>query len=144
MNHRCRLTKIFAFESAHQLPHHLGKCSRLHGHSYKLEVEIAGTPQPDRGEPDDGMVLDLDALTKVVNERVIQSLDHTFLNDVLCVTPTVENLAAFIWDTMSSTELAELLCSIRVWETAKAYAEIRRNDVDGARTPVHPGTLGNP
>ncbi len=36
------LTKTFHFEAAHHLPGHRGKCARLHGHSYRLEVTLRG------------------------------------------------------------------------------------------------------
>ena len=37
-----QIRKQFAFEAAHVLPYHTGKCSRLHGHSYRLEVALEG------------------------------------------------------------------------------------------------------
>jgi 6-pyruvoyltetrahydropterin/6-carboxytetrahydropterin synthase len=37
-----RIRKRFRFESSHVLPHHTGKCARLHGHSYRLEVTVRG------------------------------------------------------------------------------------------------------
>lgn len=53
-----RITRHYRFEAAHRLPHHAGKCRRLHGHSYEVVVELDGEPRPVDGASDEGMVLD--------------------------------------------------------------------------------------
>ncbi|WP_438275704.1 6-pyruvoyl trahydropterin synthase family protein [Nitrobacter sp.] len=89
------LTKSFRFEAAHALPGTtLGNASmEIHGHSFRAEVSVRGTP-----EPATGMVLDLGLLARRMDE-VRSKLDHRFLNDVAGLgPPTLENLARFIWD----------------------------------------------
>ncbi len=54
-----RVTRSFSFEAAHQLPWHPGKCRRLHGHNYRLEVTVQGPV----GE--NGVVMDFDDLSAV-------------------------------------------------------------------------------
>src|SRR5271154_3707984 len=88
------IRKQFAFEAAHVLPHHQGKCSRLHGHSYRLDVTLAGPLQDDG--PARGMVVDFDAVSRVVKAGVIEELDHRSLND-LVPNPTCENVIVWIW-----------------------------------------------
>ncbi|MBV8198105.1 MAG: 6-carboxytetrahydropterin synthase, partial [Candidatus Eremiobacteraeota bacterium] len=63
------------------LPHHPGKCARMHGHSYRLDVTIRGTIRS-RG-PARGMVEDFETVERVVRERALDRLDHCYLNDVV-------------------------------------------------------------
>jgi 6-pyruvoyltetrahydropterin/6-carboxytetrahydropterin synthase len=118
-----QIRKSFRFEAAHVLPHHDGKCSRLHGHSYRLDVTLAGPLQDDG--PARGMVVDFDVLSRVVKAGVIEELDHRSLNDVVS-NPTCENVVAWIWQRLAPEfpQLEELV----LWETTKACAILRRGD----------------
>ena len=89
------LTKAFRFEAAHALPGTtLGDASmEIHGHSFRAEVTIRGTP-----DPVTGMVMDLGLLDQGMAE-VQKMLDHKFLNNIAALgPPTLENLTRFIWD----------------------------------------------
>lgn len=112
---RTSVTRAFTFEASHQLPFHPGKCQRLHGHGYRLEVTVEGAV----GE--DGMVLDFSALKDVVRREVIDRLDHQHLND-LFPNPTAEVVAAEIWKSLEASGLA--VSRIRLWETADCMAEV--------------------
>jgi 6-pyruvoyltetrahydropterin/6-carboxytetrahydropterin synthase len=118
-----QIRKHFSFEAAHVLPHHPGKCSRLHGHSYRLEVALEG-PLRESG-PSQGMVRDFDELKDVVKRTVIERLDHRSLNDLLA-NPTAELLVEWIWGQLAPElpELAELV----LWETPTACAVSRGPD----------------
>ncbi|MBT1679024.1 MULTISPECIES: 6-carboxytetrahydropterin synthase QueD [Curtobacterium] len=109
------LTRAFAFQAAHILPWHSGKCARLHGHSYRLEVSVAGPLD------DNGIVLDFSDLRDLVEDRIITPLDHTMLNDRFA-NPTVEMVAAWILTTLRD-ELA-LISGVRLWETATSFVEV--------------------
>jgi len=108
------IAKQFTFEAGHILPNHQGKCRRLHGHSYRMEVAV-GVPDNHRvygsGSPLEGMVMDFGDLKEVVKRLVVDPWDHHFLargdekilkqldpnsDDVLLVgvRTTAENLAA--------------------------------------------------
>lgn len=117
------IRKQFAFEAAHVLPHHPGKCSRLHGHSYRLDVAVAGPLQPDG--PAAGMVVDFDELARIVRTAVIDALDHRHLNDTI-ENPTSENIVVWIWRRLAPQlpGLTELI----LWETATACAVLRAGD----------------
>jgi 6-pyruvoyltetrahydropterin/6-carboxytetrahydropterin synthase len=121
--HVVRIRKQFSFEAAHVLPHHLGKCSRLHGHSYRLDVTVEGPLQT--SGPATGMVVDFDELARTVRAHVIDELDHRHLNDTI-ENPTSENIVAWIWRHLEPhlPELTELM----LWETADAGALLRRGD----------------
>lgn len=87
------LSKSFRFEAAHTLLRAVEAepSRRIHGHSYRAEVFVRGTPS---GES--GMVVDLGLLAERL-EAVRLMLDHRFLDDVAGLGPaTLENLASFI------------------------------------------------
>lgn len=90
------ISKDFAFEAAHSLPHlptgH--KCRRLHGHSYRFRVVV-------RGELDErGFVLDY-AEIKAAVEPLLKRLDHQTLDEVLDFHTTAENLARWLFDMLA-------------------------------------------
>jgi len=113
------VTRVFWFEAAHRLDGYPGNCRNLHGHSYKVEVEVGPTRL--NAPPLPSMVVDLADLKKVV-QLVIDKLDHSFLNSIL-LEPTVENLCIFIKDSLA---LDLNVVRVRVWETHSSYAEWRR------------------
>jgi 6-pyruvoyltetrahydropterin/6-carboxytetrahydropterin synthase len=118
-----QIRKSFRFEAAHVLPHHDGKCSRLHGHSYRLDVTLEGPLQDDG--PARGMVVDFDVLARVVKAGVVGELDHRSLND-LVPNPTCENVIAWIWARLAP-EFPQLV-ELTLWETTSACATLRRGD----------------
>ena len=86
--------KIFTIEAAHRLPNlpDTHKCSRLHGHSFRIEVRIEGNVNEEKG-----WVMDFGDLSTIV-EPVMKELDHYYLNDIPGLeNPTSENLAVWIW-----------------------------------------------
>lgn len=125
-----RLRRVFEFHAAHHLPYHKGKCCNQHGHTYKLEVEVAGVVRADNGSghPETGMIVDFSTLDRVIN-RVVDKMDHKNLNDYL-QNPTAEELveeaARMIREELSSEEATKELHLKRVvlWETARACAII--------------------
>jgi len=118
-----QIRKQFSFEASHVLPHHHGKCSQLHGHSYRLDVTVEGPLQS--GGPATGMVVDFDELSRIVRAQIIAELDHRHLNDTL-ENPTSENIVAWIWHRL--TPLLPGLAELTLWETATACALLRRGD----------------
>lgn len=86
-----RIRREFRFEASHQLPRHPGVCSRLHGHSYRMTVEVEGPV-----DPETGMVLDFDELDRLVRGEVLFQIDHRHWNDVL-ENPTAEGIALWLW-----------------------------------------------
>lgn len=89
------LRKSFQFEAAHRLPHlppeH--KCWRLHGHSFMVEIAVAG-PCDERL----GWLMDYAEL-KEAFRPLWEQLDHRYLNEVPGLeNPTSENIARWIWE----------------------------------------------
>lgn len=121
--------KTFTFSAAHSLPEHDGKCRRLHGHTYRVEIGVTGDLQT--SGPSNGMVIDFGDMTSAYSELVHARFDHDYLNDKLpqaFMPPTAEKVALFIWDVLYERFLptsCELTC-VRVWETDTCYAEVRK------------------
>ena len=109
------VTRTFRFEAAHQLPWHAGKCQRLHGHSYRLEVTVSGPVGPQ------GIVVDFADVARVVESEVVARYDHCYLNDLM-ENPTAELLAHQVWKTLEAAGLA--ISRIRLWETEESSVEV--------------------
>ena len=104
-----------------------GKCARPHGHghNYLLEVTVRGSI-----DPRSGMVCDLAALQRRVDELVVEPFDHTFLNKDVAhfatTVPTAENIALHIADLLSApvAELGAALHKVRLQESPNNAAEV--------------------
>jgi 6-pyruvoyltetrahydropterin/6-carboxytetrahydropterin synthase len=114
------ITVSATFAAAHRLPDHQGKCFRLHGHTYGLEVTVAGTPQA--SGPAAGMVMDFADLRSRVNELVVERLDHQLLNDVFEFVPTAEAVAGWAFQQLSEAGLP--VVRVRLAEGPNSYVEV--------------------
>jgi 6-pyruvoyltetrahydropterin/6-carboxytetrahydropterin synthase len=137
------VAKTFRWEGAHRLPWHDGLCSNLHGHSYRMIVEIEGSPD------NHGMVIDFNEIKKILSPLVEQwdhaTLVHTrdtelleivqqqgWKHFVLPYDSTSENVARFAADyfcTAGATEIQSRgLTTVRVivQETRTCQAEYSR------------------
>jgi 6-pyruvoyltetrahydropterin/6-carboxytetrahydropterin synthase len=107
------------FASAHTLRDYPGACSRLHGHNWKVEVEVVANALDKVG-----MGIDFKEIKKAT-KQVTAELDHRYINEIKPfdeINPTAENIAAYIYKGVS-----ELLNNDRVrvnavtlWETERA------------------------
>ena len=111
------------YDSAHFLRNYSGKCERLHGHHYVIEVALA-TDQLDEA----GLAFDFADVKKHLRE-LADSLDHQNLNDVPPFTEiesSAENQARFFFDALSRRlppPMADALLYTRVWETPTQWAQ---------------------
>lgn len=141
------LTKKFHFEAAHALVGYDGKCRNIHGHSYELQVTVKGMPVDEPGNPKNGMVIDFHDLKRIVNEEVVERLDHSFIigtnmpddfvesakrnfDKIVCVAyqPTTENmLADFVERIKVKLPQNVELYSVRLQETRDSFAEWRES-----------------
>ena len=115
-----RLVHEFRFEAAHKLPRvpEGHKCARLHGHSFKVELAIAGAVNPDTG-----WFIDFGDLHDAW-KPLYDLLDHNYLNDVPGLeNPTSEVLAKWIWDRMK--KVIPSLDQVTIFETCDARCEFR-------------------
>jgi 6-pyruvoyltetrahydropterin/6-carboxytetrahydropterin synthase len=119
------IVKMFTFDSCHHLLNYDGACSRLHGHTYKIEVAIRN-----RINIHTGMVMDFGDLKKAIKTFVVDILDHQNLNEVIPeLNPTAENMLFWIWDKLERDALLKGLWKIRLWETPNSFAEITQKDI---------------
>lgn len=101
-----------------------GKCNNpnWHGHNYTLDVSVRG-PIDART----GYVMDLAILKRLVEERVVDRIDHKNLNlDVAFmrdVIPTSENIIVAIWRELEPAIRPSRLTRLVLWETANNYVE---------------------
>ena len=104
--------KEFTFEAAHLLPNVPAghKCGRLHGHSFRIEVHVAGELDTTLG-----WIMDYADIKRLV-KPVIAQLDHYYLNDIPGLeNPTSEVIAHWLWQQLKPS--LSLLSKIVVKET---------------------------
>jgi 6-pyruvoyltetrahydropterin/6-carboxytetrahydropterin synthase len=144
-----RLTKEFTFEAAHMLEGYDGLCREIHGHSYRLFVTIKGEPISNTDSPKLGMVMDFGNLKRIVNEQIVDRLDHAFMmrntlaaDDIINqlgqrfskvvlteYQPTCENMLTDFAERLLGALPEDIeLCSLRLHETATSYAEWYASD----------------
>ncbi|NJO40346.1 MAG: 6-carboxytetrahydropterin synthase [Cyanobacteria bacterium RU_5_0] len=140
-NMEASLTISTHFSAAHRLalPHLTleqnseiyGKCARVngHGHNYHLEVTIKGEI-----DPRTGMIADLVAFQKAVNDYVVEPFDHTFLNKDIPyfteVVPTAENIAIHIRDLLKEPirSIGATLHKVKLIESPNNSCEVYCTD----------------
>jgi 6-pyruvoyltetrahydropterin/6-carboxytetrahydropterin synthase len=131
-----KIAKEFHWEMGHRLPEHFGKCKNIHGHSYKMIVELEGEVN------EGGMIMDYYDLKKVVNP-IVDLLDHAFMvyeKDKEIVSflesvkskmvivdfqSTVENICRYILTEIRKQNLPPNVkkVKVRIFESIDDYAE---------------------
>jgi 6-pyruvoyltetrahydropterin/6-carboxytetrahydropterin synthase len=133
-----KIAKEFHWEMGHRLPFHSGGCQNIHGHSYRMRVELEGSLD------DNGMVLDYFDMKEIV-EPIVARIDHSFLCDerdaemlaffaanplkhvVVPFRTTAENITSWMLQQIGASlasygNLRRL--TIRLQETERVYAEM--------------------
>ncbi|MBL7996490.1 6-carboxytetrahydropterin synthase [bacterium] len=132
-----KIAKEFHWEMAHRLPYHRSGCQNIHGHSYRMFVEIEGTPGPN------GMLMDYGDMKSLV-KPIVDELDHAFLcsNDDEMMKPflktsglkavyvdfftTAENLSFYFVKKIKKKLVPYkniIALKVRIQETTSSYAE---------------------
>ncbi|MGF7185958.1 6-pyruvoyltetrahydropterin/6-carboxytetrahydropterin synthase [Desulfitispora alkaliphila] len=116
------LKVISHFDSAHYLRQYSGKCSNIHGHTWKIEVTVKGSKLNHQG-----LLIDFGDL-KTLLAKVTDQFDHKLINNVDGFTddelnPTAENLAYYIYNKFQ-VALPEHVAvhQVEVWESEKSCA----------------------
>lgn len=114
------LTVITDFGAAHRVVDYPGKCNRLHGHNWIVEVTVAGQKLNELG-----MLVDFKLIKKEVN-KLMEELDHHYLNELPQFqnnNPTAEHIAQYIFHELEKSELVSdgiTIKAVKVWESLKA------------------------
>ena len=101
-----------------------GKCSNPHGHghNYSVEVTVAGEVNPRSG-----MVIDVAEIKKLIEQEVMQAMDHRFLNEEVVAfrttIPTTENITLEVWKRLEGKLAAGRLHRVRLYETPDLYVD---------------------
>ena len=119
-----RLSIKDGFAAAHRLVGSGGKCESLHGHNFRVILEISGDQLDGTG-----MLMDFGDL-KGILRAVLAELDHSDLNEHPAfsdTSPSSENIARFIWskvnDTIESDTVTVVSVTVNESETASAKYE---------------------
>ncbi|NBB74422.1 MAG: 6-carboxytetrahydropterin synthase [Bacteroidetes bacterium] len=145
------VAKRFRWEAAHRLPWHEGPCDNLHGHSYRMTVELEGTPDAR------GMLVDFQDVKQAL-KPLVDAWDHAILvaetdrelrqiveqtgwkHAVLPCDTTAENLSAHVAEHLCTEAGAMLraneveIVRVRLAETETCYAEAERRVAAHAST----------
>ena len=116
-----RLSAILSFSSAHYLNDYNGNCARLHGHNWKVQVEVSA-----QNLNKIGMALDFKDLNKIAWD-VIGKFDHQVVNEINPfnkLNPTAENMARYFYQEISRELPAGVkMEKLSLWETEKYLVE---------------------
>ncbi|BFU59589.1 MULTISPECIES: 6-carboxytetrahydropterin synthase QueD [Rodentibacter] len=136
-----KVSKEFSFDMAHLLDGHDGKCQNLHGHTYKLQVEISGDLSEVGAKK--SMVIDFSDLKTVVKKTILDPMDHAFIYDETSereskiatllqeldsktfgvpFRTTAEEIARFIFNRLKYDEKLPV-SAVRLWETPTSFCE---------------------
>ena len=113
------------FASSHQIVGYDGKCSNMHGHTWKIKVEVKAD-QVDKI----GICFDFKSLKELIN-TIVDDLDHQNLNSLEPFkdkNPTAENIACYLYQTIKEKLPEKIeIYQVTVWESEK-YSVIYRED----------------
>ena len=131
---RVTVTRRLSFNAAHRLHNPtlsddenqqlFGPCNNpnWHGHNYRLDVSVAGDV-----EARTGYVMDLKRLRDLVEQHVVDKIDHRNLNiDVdfmQGINPTAENIVIACWRVLAPALRPAELTRLRLWETDNNYVD---------------------
>jgi 6-pyruvoyltetrahydropterin/6-carboxytetrahydropterin synthase len=109
------------FAAAHQLREFHGKCEGLHGHNWRVDVYVTGETL---GK--EGMLIDF-SLLKKATEKVLEDLDHKFLNELAyfkTINPSSENIARHIYESLGRdlNHKNVRVSKVTAWESETACA----------------------
>ncbi len=131
-----KIAKEFRWEMGHRLLCHAGKCYNLHGHSYRMQVEVTSD------DLINGMIMDYYDLKKTV-EPLVEELDHSFMINskdeklldsveklktkkvVVDFETTAENICNYVLSNIKEAGLPEHIkeVKVKIFETSTSYAE---------------------
>lgn len=147
--------KEYTWDMAHMLRDHKGRCASLHGHTYRMQVEVVKADNCDvltrvESRAAEGMVIDFKDLKGIIG-TIVDDFDHAYvynedgsINDYdvkigrllsgaglrvikLNYRPTAENMAKDFFDRFNKALDGTNIrvVAVRLWETPTSYAEVK-------------------
>ncbi|MFH5831817.1 6-pyruvoyl trahydropterin synthase family protein [Halalkalibaculum sp. DA3122] len=119
-----KLHTEFTFDAAHFIEGYDGKCGRMHGHSYRVQMRAESSelnPSKYLDSPD--MVCDFRELKWASKGAEKGGLDHSLLNEELPCATTAERIAEFIHQETSKRIPDNIRLTVTVWETEDSWVE---------------------
>lgn len=137
-----KITKEITFDSAHMLSNYSGKCNNLHGHTYKLQIEVEGDINPKTC-----MLIDFNELKEIINSNIMRMFDHALIfsavgyreeaeqalyewakkyNKKFYVMSEGKSTCEFMAPEIKNILQTVLICSdvkVKLWETPTSFAE---------------------
>jgi len=131
------VVKECSFDAAHFLPGYDGKCGRIHGHRWIVQIGFKGEV-----DPKTGMVIDFTKIKRDIEQNIINIVDHTFLNEIVFEEdssifsfprnmPTAENIVGWITRFLEmyvNTEFNQKVSFVRLYESPTSYVEWRKEN----------------
>jgi 6-pyruvoyltetrahydropterin/6-carboxytetrahydropterin synthase len=116
------LTVTTDFSASHIIPGHPGKCARLHGHNWKVEISVQSQVLDELG-----MAVDF-ADIKAQAKSVIEEVDHRHLNDIPpfdTISPTAENVSAWLYQRLTKliNKKNISVSAVTLWETDRSRVQ---------------------
>ncbi|HBV97635.1 MAG: 6-pyruvoyl tetrahydropterin synthase [Peptococcaceae bacterium BICA1-7] len=120
------------FAAAHRLLGYGGECASLHGHTWTVEVQVAGEKLDSCG-----MLVDFKILKKMVDD-IVSELDHNYINELAHfdfarggINPTAENIASYIFksvrEQIENSGKEVCIQEVMVWESPDSCACYRED-----------------
>lgn len=137
--------KTFEWDMGHRVPGHKNLCKNPHGHRYKMILNVSGPLNDEVDGSEEDMIIDFVRIKKVINEKIIDELDHAFMyydkdeimhkfydensnlkSVVVPFIPTAESIVVYLKD-KANLELDKIskelsIHSIELYETPKSKA----------------------
>ena len=130
------VTKIVEFEACHHLEGYKGDCSRMHGHSYKVEVTVgpvssgsyAWHKHLESKAPTPGMLLDFSKLKKILKDLILSQYDHQNLDEIFPVSTAEIMATSMLVDIQRTLDTlypkTYVVKKVRLWETSTSYCTV--------------------
>ena len=118
------LTVKGEFAASHSLRDYEGKCKKLHGHTWHVDVVVRG-----KKVNSVGMLIDFKEI-KGDLKKILETLDHVHLNNLphfKKVNPTSENIAKHIFDCLTKSIRGVKVQKVTVWESEKSGASYEKS-----------------
>lgn len=139
MTDRVRITRAVEFSSSLRLARPdlseaenqrlYGPASRRHGHNFRLEVSLVGSP-----DPTTGMLVDLKDVKELLERQVVDRFDHRDLNDDTdCfekAPPTPENFARVLFGLLDGRAEGATLDRVRLYSGPDQWVDVTRDPGD--------------